>query len=107
MLRQVHVKITGDVTSVGYQGWIRMKARECHVTGYVCNVFDKTHEFGPHGGVEGVIQGEEEAVNDMIEHLREGSPLSRVDDVEIRHEDASEIFEDFTILKSKSYPRHD
>lgn len=84
-----------------------MKARECHVTGYITNVYHDPHEFGPHGGVEGVLQGEEESVKDMIEFVREGSPLSRIDDVEVRYEDPSEIYEDFSIIKSKAFTHHD
>lgn len=107
MLRQVHVKIRGDVTKVGFRGWARMKSRECKVTGYLGNVYHQPDEFGPHGGVEGVIQGEEEGVQDMLAFLHKGSPLSRVDDIQIRYEDPTEIYEDFTILKSRSFPRHD
>jgi acylphosphatase len=84
-----------------------MKAREAHVTGYIHNVYHKPDEFGPHGGVEAVLQGEEESIHDMLEYLREGSPMSRVDDMEYHYEDPAEIFEEFTVLKSQSFSPHE
>lgn len=103
MLKQAHIYVKGDVTKVGFRGWMRLKAKECNVTGKVRNVYDNPDVFGPHGGVEMIIQGEEEAVKDMLDYIQEGSPISRVDDMEIRYEDPKEIFEDFTVVKSQSF----
>lgn len=82
---------------------MRIKARECHITGVVRNVYNQPDVYGPHGGVEMIIQGEEESVKDMLEYIKEGSPISRVDDMEIRYEDPKEIYDDFTVFKSQSY----
>ncbi len=103
MLKQAHILVKGDVTKVGFRAMMRMKAKECSVTGKIRNVYDKPDTFGPHGGVEMIIQGEEESVKDMIECIQEGSEISRVDDVEIRYEDPTEIYEDFAVFKSKSF----
>lgn len=107
MLTQVHVRVKGDVTKVGFRGWMRIKARECGVCGWVRNVYNHPDIFGPHGGVEMIIQGERSAVDDMIDYIKEGSPISRVDDIDIRHEDPKEIIEDFTVFKSHSYSHHE
>lgn len=106
MLKQVSATISGDVTRVGYRGWIRMKARQLHVTGYIRNVYHKSDVHGPHGGVEAVLQGQEEAVKDMLEYLREGSPMSRVDVLNFHYEEPTEVFEDFVVLKSESFARN-
>ena len=103
MLTQAHAYVKGDVTKVGFRAWIRIKAKECKVTGWTRNVYDKIDIFGPHGGVEVIIQGDKEAVKDMIDCIQEGSTISRIDDVEVRYEDPKEIIEGFTVYKSKSY----
>lgn len=46
-----------------------------------------------------MIQGEEDKLNKMIEILKIGSPVSRVDDVEIYPQEPKEIFDDFEIRK--------
>lgn len=103
MLTQAHIYVKGDVTKVGFRGHMYMKAKECSVTGYAQNVYNHPDIFGPHGGVEVVLQGEEESVKDMIDYMKEGSTLSRVDDIEIRFEDPKETFNEFFIKKSESY----
>ena len=103
MISQIHVFVKGDVIGVGFRAWTKIQSKITHVTGWVQNVFDRPEIFGPHGGVEAVIQGEEEDLAIMLEHVKKGSPISRVDDVEVFYEEPKEIFEEFTILKSKSY----
>ena len=106
MITQAHVHVIGDVTRVGFRAHMRIQAKRCHVTGWARNVYNHPDIFGPHGGVEMVIQGEEESIKDMMTHIERGSTISRVDHVEIRLEEPSEIFQDFTILKSESFLHH-
>ncbi len=106
MIIQAHVHVIGDVTRVGFRGHMRIQAKNSSVTGWARNVYNHPDIFGPHGGVEMVIQGEEEAVKDMVSHIERGSTISRVDHVEIRLEKPTEIFEDFTILKSEAFSHH-
>lgn len=103
MLKQAHIYVKGDVTKVGFRAMMRIKAKECGITGYVRNVYDKPEIYGPHGGTEMIIQGEEESIMDMIDHIKEGSEISRVDDIEIRYEDPTEIYEDLEVRKSQSF----
>src|SRR3989344_233296 len=103
MLTQAHLLIQGDVIGVGFRAWTKIQSKITHTSGWVRNVYDRTDVFGPSGGVEVVIQGEKQAIEDMIDHIKEGSPISRVDNVEISFEDPKEIFEEFSILKSQSY----
>lgn len=107
MLTEAHVHIIGDVTGVGFRAYMRTQAKQCGITGWVRNVYNKPEIFGPHGGVEAVIQGEKEAVEDMIDALKEGSEISRVDDVDVRYQEPKDVLEDFTIFKSHSYNHHE
>ena len=106
MITQAHVNVIGDVTRVGFRAHMRIQAKNCSVTGWARNVYNHPDIFGPHGGVEMVIQGEEEAVKDMVAHIERGSTISRVDHVEIRLEEPSTIFDDFLIFKSESFSHH-
>lgn len=99
MLKQSHLYIKGDVIGVGFRAWTKIQAKILGVNGWVRNVYDKPEIFGPHGGVEAVIQGEEEKVNQMIEILKKGPPVSRVDEVEILWQEPKEIFDGFEIRK--------
>ncbi len=99
MLKQVHLYIKGDVIGVGFRAWTKIQAKIVGVKGWVRNVYDKPDVFGAGGGVEATIQGEEEKVNAIIETLKKGPPVSRVDDVEILPQDVKEIFDGFKIRK--------
>ena len=99
MLKQAHLYIKGDVIGVGFRAWTKIQAKIIGITGWVRNVYDQPEIFGVSGGVEAVIQGEEEKVNKMIDLLKQGPPVSRVDDIEITWQDPKEIFEEFEIRK--------
>jgi len=99
MLKQVHIYVKGDVIGVGFRAWTKIQAKIIGVSGWVRNVFDKPEIFGVGGGVEAVVQAEEEKINIALEKLKEGPPVARIDDLEIFWEDAKEIFEGFEIRK--------
>jgi acylphosphatase len=99
MLKQVHLFIKGDVVGVGFRAWAKIQAKTIGVSGWVRNVYDKPEIFGIGGGVEALIQAEEERVNRMVTILKNGPPVCRVDDVEVYWQDPKEIFEDFIIKK--------
>lgn len=91
MLKQVHVYIKGDVIGVGFRAWTKIQAMTVGVNGWIRNSDYQT--------VETVIQGEEEKVNKMVDLIKQGPPVSRVDDVEISWQEPKEIFEEFEIRK--------
>lgn len=99
MLKQVRLYIKGDVIGVGFRAWTKIQAKLLGVKGWVRNVYDKPEIFGSFGGVEAVIQGEEEKVNQMIELLKKGPPVAHVEQVEILNETPKEIFDNFEIIK--------
>jgi len=99
MVKQAHLYVKGDVIGVGFRAWTKIQAKILGVSGWVRNVYDKPEVFGVSGGVEAVIQGEEEKVGKMIELLKQGPPVSRVEDVEIFWETPKENFDGFEIRK--------
>ena len=99
MLKQARLYIKGDVIGVGFRAWTKIQAKLTAVSGWVRNVYDKPEVFGASGGVEAVIQGEEEKVKKMIDLLHQGPPVSRVDEVEVFYEEVKEIFSGFEIIK--------
>jgi len=76
--RRVHVWITGRVQGVFFRAYTRDAAQLIGVTGWVRNL--------PDGRVEAILEGEADKVEKMIEWCREGSPMSRVDRVEVLEE---------------------
>ncbi len=100
MLKQAHLYIKGDVIGVGFRAWTKIQAKIIGVTGWVRNIYDRPEVFGENGGVEAVIQSDdEEKINKMISLLKQGPPIARVDDVEVYFQDAKEVYEEFEIKK--------
>ncbi len=99
MLKQAHLYIKGDVIGVGFRAWTKIQAKLLNIKGWVRNVYDRPDLFDRGGGVETVIQGNEEKVEDMIDLLKKGPPVSRVEDVEVLYQDAKELFDNFDIRK--------
>ncbi len=97
MLKQVRLYIKGDVIGVGFRAWTKIQAKINSVSGWVKNSFNKPEVFGQNGGVEALFQGEEENVNKILEVVKKGPPVSRVDDVEIFWQEPKEMFEGFEI----------
>lgn len=96
-MKQAHVYIKGDVIGVGFRAWTTIQAKQLGVYGWVRNVFHRPELFGPGGGVEAVFQGEDVHVEEMIEVVKTGSPVSRVDDVEVYIQKPKETFARFEI----------
>ena len=68
-----HVRVTGRVQGVFFRAWAKEEAEALGVAGWVRNC--------PDGRVEAHVEGEAEAVEQMIERLRRGPPAARVEDV--------------------------
>lgn len=87
---QAHITISGFVQGVGFRHFLKSKAQELEITGYVQNL--------PDGGVEAVLQSSKEKIEKMIELCRKGPFLSNVENVEVRWEESEGKFEDFSII---------
>lgn len=75
----MRVVVSGSVQGVFYRSEARERARERGVAGWVRNL--------PDGRVEAVFEGPDEAVDAMVGWCREGTPMARVDDVEVAREE--------------------
>ncbi len=74
------VLVSGMVQGVGYRAWTRQQALQRNLVGWVRNLAD--------GRVEAVLQGEDSNVLDMLDAMRQGPAMARVQDVQSRAEDA-------------------
>jgi acylphosphatase len=83
-----HVTVTGRVQGVFFRAWTRDQADELRVTGWVRNC--------PDGRVDMHIEGEESAVEQMIERLHHGPSSARVEDVHIWNVDTFD-FDDLEV----------
>ena len=68
-----HVKVTGRVQGVFFRAWTQQQAKQLDVTGWVRNCHD--------GSVEAHLEGEQSAVQKLIELLHCGPPSAEVDEV--------------------------
>ena len=88
-MQQAHLFISGTVQNVGYRQFVKNSARTFGLTGWVRNTED--------GGVEVVLQGEEKAIDHMIDSCKQGTFLSEVEQIGYEWEDVEEPLSDFAI----------
>jgi acylphosphatase len=72
----VQVRVSGRVQGVAFRWEAQHAAQKLGVTGWVRNE--------PDGSVTAHVEGEPDAVNDMVVWLRAGPPASRVTNVAVR-----------------------
>lgn len=89
MNKRIHVKITGDVTGVGYRYWTKIQAEKLELTGWVRNRDE--------GYVEAVFEGPKDILLQMIDKCHEGPEISWVENVEVEWKDATGENNNFTI----------
>jgi len=86
-MKTTHIIVTGRVQGVGFRYFTVRCANNLGLCGWVRNL--------PDGGVEAVIQGQNEKIEEMIELLQEGPGASIVTDLKIE-EIEQEEFSGFT-----------
>jgi acylphosphatase len=89
--KRTHVWITGRVQGVFFRAYTRDAAQKEGVAGWVRNL--------PDGRVEAVFEGDSAKVDRMVAWCREGSPLSRVDHLEVKEEAVEGLSNDFEITR--------
>jgi len=72
---RVHVYVSGRVQGVFYRSDCAGRARSLGLSGFVRNL--------PDGRVEAVFEGSRDRVDRMVAWCREGTPASRVQEVEL------------------------
>ena len=89
-MKCVRAVILGKVQGVFFREFIQKKSRKLGINGYAKNVdLDK---------VEAVLQGEEAAINKIIELCKSGPPLAMVKQVNITDFPIITRYDDFKIL---------
>lgn len=76
---RAHVVVSGMVQGVFFRHETRKRATSRQVAGWVRNL--------PDGRVEATFEGEQEAVESMIEWCRRGPSMARVDSLEVDWEE--------------------
>ena len=76
---RVRVFISGKVQGVFYRANTKKKAQELELAGWVKNL--------PDGRVEAVFEGPKNRIKEMIDWCWQGSPASRVEDIEKKEEE--------------------
>lgn len=87
--KQAHVWIEGRVQGVGFRHFTKVNARQLEVNGWVKNLSD--------GRVEGVFEGPEKKVKELIERCRSGPRSASVADIEVSWEKTDGEFERFEV----------
>ncbi len=77
--RTVRLRIEGRVQGVGYRVFVERNAAALGLNGWVRNRRD--------GGVEAVVSGPADVVDEIVTRCRTGPPAARVDRVEVLPED--------------------
>jgi len=86
---RARVYISGRVQGVMYREYARDRAKRLGLKGWVRNLRD--------GRVEGVFEGEEEKIEEMVDWCYKGSPFARVEEVEVTWEDYRGEFDSFRV----------
>jgi len=86
-MQTLHLQIFGRVQGVGFRESMRQEAERLGVTGWVCNRAD--------GSVEAVIQGSTEAVNALLDWVKIGPSMARVERVIVSESAAHDHFNHF------------
>jgi acylphosphatase len=96
---RAHVTISGWVQGVLFRSSTREQARRLGVAGWVRNLYD--------GSVEGLFEGDEQAVSQLIRWCHHGPPGAQVQDVEVEWGEYSGKFDTFSITYSAGSPSGD
>jgi acylphosphatase len=84
------VQISGRVQQVGFRMWAFSEARRLDIRGWVRNM--------PDGRVEACLAAAPEQLDQMVECLRQGPPLARVDAIERADIEPPDNLDGFRVL---------
>jgi len=90
MLKAINVIIHGNIQGVFFRAFVKEKADDLRLVGWVQNTSD--------GTVEILAQGREENLKKLIGYCKEGPRFAKIDRVEIKWEEASGEFDKFMIV---------
>jgi len=90
--KRAHVFVSGWVQGVFFRAETRDRARQLGVTGWVRNLWD--------GRVEAVFEGEDWAVERLVDWCHRGPRGARVDNVEVIYEEYTGEYDSFSVVYS-------
>jgi acylphosphatase len=70
------IRVVGSVQGVFFRAWTAERARDLGVAGWVRNLSD--------GSVEGHLEGDKLAVQELVDLLRQGPPSADVETVKVK-----------------------
>lgn len=88
-MKTTHIIVQGRVQGVFFRDYTQKQAQQLNLTGWVRNLRD--------GTVNAVLCGSEDNISSMLEWLKEGSPLSRVDNLQKEEVESDEKYSTFEI----------
>ncbi len=89
MKARARILVTGRVQGVFFRDHTRRWASAMELSGWVRNL--------PDGRVEALVEGEKKRIENLAGRLKEGPPLSRVENVQTEWEEYKGEFADFRI----------
>lgn len=89
--QRLSARITGRVQGVGFRNFTRMRARQLGVAGWVRNEKD--------GSVRLEAEGPQGALEELLDAVKEGPRMARVEDVTADWDDATEEFDVFQVRR--------
>lgn len=88
---RLSAQLTGRVQGVGFRNFTQMRARQLGVTGWVRNERD--------GSVRLEAEGPRGALEDLLDAVRDGPRMARVEDIDADWVDAEDEFDVFRIRR--------
>ncbi|MDA3839853.1 MAG: acylphosphatase [Patescibacteria group bacterium] len=88
---QYAIKIKGDVKGIGFRFWLKQRARDLDLVGFVRNQ--------DNGNVYTLVQGTKENLDDYLDSCSEGPELAKVKKVEHEESEIDEGLENFEIMQ--------
>jgi len=89
MKTRCHVFVSGRVQGVFFRYYTQERAKSLGLTGWVRNL--------PDGRVEAVFEGEKEKIERIVEWMKKGPPLAKVEKIDVIWEEFKDEFGDFEI----------
>jgi len=96
-MKTARVLISGFVQNVGFRHFVKSKAAELGLKGWVRNL-PAGRQGLPDGRVEALCQGSKEKIEKIIKLCKKGPFLSEIEEVDVHWENVIDKFEDFVIL---------
>jgi acylphosphatase len=82
--------VRGRAQGVGFRAFVLDRASRLHVTGFVRNMSDGS-------SVEVVAEGPQDHLDQLLVHLRQGPPMSRVERVDVSWGEATGEYDGFRV----------